>query len=155
MTGHLEIIEVRGKAWIARAGYLLGEVEEVSRLIAEHRMPSLEDLEMEEFLERSAPEPWTIHATSAKATLQQWMLQALADLTRDLHYAQGVSRPEWRRAVEMKIGKQSATSWRKAVQRLTAGGTAEGSLVKKVPGRERWLVDHDVVRLWNPEDASN
>jgi hypothetical protein len=91
------------------------------------------------FAGRSVVEPWTYRRTDPKAVLQRWLLQALADTAED----RGLTQSEWRGVVEEKIGKQTATTWRKAFQMVT--GLKFDGLVIKVHGADRWVVDRVAI----------
>lgn len=87
------------------------------------------------FAVRREPETWTYKRTDGKAGLQRWLLQALADTAEE----RGLTQAEWRGVVEEKLGKQTATTWRKAFQVVT--GSRFDGLVIKVQGADRWVTD--------------
>lgn len=88
------------------------------------------------FAVRAEPESWTYVRTANNAVLQRWLLQALADTAEDT----GLTQSEWKGLVEEKIGQQSASSWRKAFQRITS--VHFDGLVVKVHGTSRYTIDH-------------
>lgn len=101
------------------------------------------------FAGRQAVEPWTYRRTDPKAVLQRWLLQALADTAED----RGLTQSEWRGVVEEKIGKQTATTWRKAFQMVT--GLKFDGVVLKVHGADRWVVDRVAIEAEGGGEATS
>ena len=91
------------------------------------------------FAMRRAPEHWTHEITESDATVQRWLLQALADTAED----RGLTQAEWRELVNEKLGskKPNATAWRKAFQRVTSSDPKFSEVVVQIHGADRWTVD--------------
>lgn len=104
--------------------------------------------EITPFTVRVEPENWTHRLLpDSRATLQRWLVQALKDTAAE----RGLRESDWKKIVEEKRGKLTASTWSRAFNVVTdsAGKAAgDGGVVVKIQGAERWTIDPVAVEAF-------